>query len=59
MAAAPNPLRDPQKLIQNLGVHPDVGMPEGNQQTGMELSWKAFVAQAVADDGKLRLWTCW
>jgi len=36
-----------------------VVVPEGNQHTGEEIVWEAFVGHDVADDGTLRLWTRW
>ena len=59
VTAAPNLPGDPQKLIQSLGVPQDVVEPEGQQHTGKEFVWEAFVGHEVADDGMLRLRTRW
>ena len=59
VTAAPDPVGDPQKLIQSLGVPQDVVVPEGHQHTGKEFVWEAFVGHEVPDDGMLRLWTRW
>ena len=59
VTAGPDPLGDPQKLIQNLGVPRDDVEPEGHEQTGKELVWEAFVGHEVADDGMRRMWTRW
>ena len=59
VAAALGPPRDPQTLLQNLGIPQDIVVPEGRQQTGKEFVWEAFVGHEVADDGMLRLWTHW
>jgi len=57
--AAPDPLGDPQKLIQILSMPQNVVRPEGHQHTGKEFFWEAFVGHYVSEDGTLRLWTGW
>jgi len=55
VTAAPDPLGDLQKLIQNLCVPEDDVEPEGHHKTGKELVWEAFVGHEVANNGTLRL----
>jgi len=45
VTAAPDPLGDPQKLIQTLGMPQDVVVPEGHQHTVKEIVWEAFVGR--------------
>ena len=59
VTAAPGPPGDPQTLLQNLGVPQDIVFSEGEQHTGKQLVWAAFVGHEVADDGTLRLWSRW
>jgi len=59
VTAAADPLGDPKKLIQNLGVPRGVVVPKGPQHTGKEFSWEALVGHEVSDHGTLRLRTRW
>jgi len=57
VTAEPDPLWDPQNLIQTFSVPQVVVVPERHLHTGKEVAWEAFVRQEVSDDGTLRLWT--